>query len=504
MSIPANPVRRRPGSLLDAIKMVTELAKLTYAITENGVEISRKKDGTGKKRDGAGEPSKRSPDLGGMPQRTYTIAPLAATALAEKTGGGADNEKIKQMFIKLGIAFPPGSAVTYLPSSRELVVRNSTENWEAIENCISQLFTTSDPIPPTTNSGRSIADAIAKGGWTPVFNDPAGGEAAVERKRAADARKIGAMSFSNENMAVIIHALSKRAGIVINVDEDAVAGFEKEWTSDTWSVGDVVECKSMTVNGEGDRIDVQIRKGRINLSTPESAKLAEVLRAIIQHTARNHGPNSLCLVYGANEIAVTSLGEAFGRIATTEHIPFDPALVEHGPVEDSQSPLADKRIYDVTLQGSTMQELLEDLGTKCGVAVELDRMFSGKLTFSMQRTSSGGSDALMTKIENGVVSCIVGKEGVRVVELLVDLCRDCGMAYVDAKPALYPYFQKDRVLLTRPSKDVYVKLVKAYADGCPSEVQFSADGKTVTIRSMPQVCRFAMQLAAGCRIASQE
>jgi RNA polymerase sigma factor (sigma-70 family) len=137
-------------SALDAIKIVTECANLTYTITDEGVVISDK----AVKKAGTNDTFKPAVDVDAMAQRTYTISPLAATALVEKTGGGTDDEKIKQMFVSLGIAFPPGSTVTYQPASRKLVVRIPAEKWpaekwEAIENCISQLFATSAPILPT-------------------------------------------------------------------------------------------------------------------------------------------------------------------------------------------------------------------------------------------------------------------------------------------------------------------------------------------------------------------
>jgi RNA polymerase sigma factor (sigma-70 family) len=137
-------------SALDAIKIVTECANLTYTITDEGVVVSDK----AVKKAGTNDTFKPAVDVDAMAQRTYTISPLAATALVEKTGGGTDDEKIKQMFVSLGIAFPPGSTVTYQPASRKLVVRIPAEKWpaekwEAIENCISQLFATSAPILPT-------------------------------------------------------------------------------------------------------------------------------------------------------------------------------------------------------------------------------------------------------------------------------------------------------------------------------------------------------------------
>jgi general secretion pathway protein D len=124
-TVPLITFRVRHVSLLEALKITANVSGLKYSVQGNVVLLVP------------------ADYVGALLQRAYTLTHFGAGLVAEKTGGGND-EKVKQMLVGLGVAFPPGSGVTYFGSGRKLVVRNSAENLETFEAILTQFFNLAD------------------------------------------------------------------------------------------------------------------------------------------------------------------------------------------------------------------------------------------------------------------------------------------------------------------------------------------------------------------------
>ncbi|MCX6997857.1 MAG: hypothetical protein NTV49_12415 [Kiritimatiellaeota bacterium] len=131
----------RKVSLLDAIKYITELAGLSYRIDRNVVVILPRGY------------------MGNLMTRMYPISPSAISSMAEKAaaapaaGGAAggvtvlgaaqpaaeNRTDVRQFFIQAGVPFPEGTSVTYNQAISKLIVANTPENIEKVENLLSEL-----------------------------------------------------------------------------------------------------------------------------------------------------------------------------------------------------------------------------------------------------------------------------------------------------------------------------------------------------------------------------
>ncbi|MBD3292865.1 MAG: hypothetical protein GF393_08085, partial [Armatimonadia bacterium] len=141
--VPSITLNLRRISLMDALKIITEVANLKYRIQENVVMI---------RPIGAVEP--------GMMTELYPVQPTLIDMVVrrgdeeqdrrgsgefiEMGGRGAaaadiSRADVKQFFADMGVPFPPGSSVSYNEQISQLIVRNTRENLEIFETILSQL-----------------------------------------------------------------------------------------------------------------------------------------------------------------------------------------------------------------------------------------------------------------------------------------------------------------------------------------------------------------------------
>ena len=135
--IPTITLNLRRISLLDAIKYITEVARLKYRLEENAVMITPEGVVSGR-----------------VITRLYPVQPSIIDVVVERgeeadRGGeftemGATRSTIKksdvkEFFEKTGVPFPQGTSITYNPAISQLIVANTPENLEVFERILSRL-----------------------------------------------------------------------------------------------------------------------------------------------------------------------------------------------------------------------------------------------------------------------------------------------------------------------------------------------------------------------------
>lgn len=137
--IPLITLNMRRVTMLDALKIITELAGLRYRIEGNVVIITPV-----------------SCLVGPVVTRLYPVQPSIVEVFFEPKDNKADprpgtdyvglesglrarNGDIKQFFEKAGVPFPAGTSITYNPAVSQLIVANTAENLEVFEKILSQL-----------------------------------------------------------------------------------------------------------------------------------------------------------------------------------------------------------------------------------------------------------------------------------------------------------------------------------------------------------------------------
>lgn len=137
----------RRVTLLEAVRLVTDVANLKYRVEDNAVIITPK---------GSVE---------GVVTRLYPVQPsileiTSARPRDEAAGGGENrtdfitmgggntgtidrNTNMRQFFEGNGVPFPPGTSIAYNQAISQLIVRNTPENLEILERIIQQI----DVIP---------------------------------------------------------------------------------------------------------------------------------------------------------------------------------------------------------------------------------------------------------------------------------------------------------------------------------------------------------------------
>jgi len=135
--VPTITLNLRRISLLDALKIVTEVAGLRYRIEGNVVVITPVGYAAGP-----------------IVTRMYPVQPSILDVIIEKaeeqerTGefiemaGGETKIRradVKEFFERAGVPFPKGTSITYNPAISQLIVANTPENLEIFERILSQL-----------------------------------------------------------------------------------------------------------------------------------------------------------------------------------------------------------------------------------------------------------------------------------------------------------------------------------------------------------------------------
>lgn len=137
VAVPTITLNLRRISLLDAIKYITEVARLKYRLEENVVIITPEGVVQGR-----------------VVTRLYPVQPSILDVIVEKeeaperTGEfvemGSSRATIKKsdvrdFFEKAGVPFPAGTSITYNPTISQLIVANTPENLETFERILSRL-----------------------------------------------------------------------------------------------------------------------------------------------------------------------------------------------------------------------------------------------------------------------------------------------------------------------------------------------------------------------------
>ena len=107
--------------LREALGAITTTAGLKYSVEGNVVMIT-----------GAGF-------VGPIIMRTYTLTTVGAAVIEEHWGKEKNEKQLTSFFANLGVAFPEGGFVSYDPKSRRLLVRNTAENFTAVEAILKQI-----------------------------------------------------------------------------------------------------------------------------------------------------------------------------------------------------------------------------------------------------------------------------------------------------------------------------------------------------------------------------
>ncbi len=135
--IPTITLNLRRISLLDAIKYITEVARLKYRLEENAVMITPEGVVSGR-----------------VITRLYPVQPSIIDVVVERgeeadrggeftemgaTRSSIKKSDVKEFFEKTGVPFPQGTSITYNPTISQLIVANTPENLEVFERILSRL-----------------------------------------------------------------------------------------------------------------------------------------------------------------------------------------------------------------------------------------------------------------------------------------------------------------------------------------------------------------------------
>ncbi|MGD9873028.1 MAG: hypothetical protein AB7T27_02040 [Kiritimatiellia bacterium] len=137
-SIPTITLNLRRISLIDALKIITEVSNLRYRIDGNVVIITPAGVATGV-----------------IVTRMYPVQPSIIDVIVERgeddsdkggefvemTGSGVTMTRgdVKKFFTDAGVPFPTGTSITYNPSISQMIVANTAENLEIFERILAQL-----------------------------------------------------------------------------------------------------------------------------------------------------------------------------------------------------------------------------------------------------------------------------------------------------------------------------------------------------------------------------
>ena len=135
--IPTITLNLRRISLLDAVKYITEVARLKFRLEENAVMITPEGVVSGRviTRLYPVQPSIIDVvvDREEAPERTGEFVEMGSSRSAIK------KSDVKEFFEKTGVPFPAGTSITYNPAISQLIVANTPENLEVFERILSRL-----------------------------------------------------------------------------------------------------------------------------------------------------------------------------------------------------------------------------------------------------------------------------------------------------------------------------------------------------------------------------
>jgi hypothetical protein len=145
-------------SVLEAVRLVTEISSLTYLIVDDGIEVSRKEKGGNM---GTGRTPVKS--LRTIPEtnkiavspppsvhkgfqlreadivdRMYSMPPEVLRQLKIK---GDKDDEWQAAFEKMGVKWPKHSSIEYIANIKKLRVRNTPENFKHLELALHKLYT---------------------------------------------------------------------------------------------------------------------------------------------------------------------------------------------------------------------------------------------------------------------------------------------------------------------------------------------------------------------------
>ena len=136
-NIPTITLNLRRISLLDAIKYITEVARLKFRLEENAVMITPEGVVSGRviTRLYPVQPSIIDVvvDREEAPERTGEFVEMGSTRSNIK------KSDVREFFEKAGVPFPQGTSITYNPTISQLIVANTPENLEVFERILSRL-----------------------------------------------------------------------------------------------------------------------------------------------------------------------------------------------------------------------------------------------------------------------------------------------------------------------------------------------------------------------------
>lgn len=137
-SVPPITLNLRNVSMDDAIKYITEVARLKYRVENTAVIIT----------------SKDAP-IGNIITRMYPVQPSFMDVVVQRTemsaedherdfvglGGNVSMSKsdVKEFFERTGVPFPTGATITYNSAISQLIVANTAENLETFERILQQI-----------------------------------------------------------------------------------------------------------------------------------------------------------------------------------------------------------------------------------------------------------------------------------------------------------------------------------------------------------------------------
>lgn len=168
--IPTITLNLRRISLLDSLKIITEVAGLRYRIDGNVVIITPV-----------------NVALGPVVTRLYPVQPTLLDVIVERSEEDTDRDNefitmgqnsaqvkkgdVKEFFTKAGVPFPVGTSITYNPGISQLIVANTPENLEIFERVLSQLNVIPNQVEIEARFVEIAQNDLQEAGLEWILND---------------------------------------------------------------------------------------------------------------------------------------------------------------------------------------------------------------------------------------------------------------------------------------------------------------------------------------------
>lgn len=136
-SVPPITLNLRNVTMTDAVRFITEVARLKYRVEETAVIITPK-----------------DAPLGNIITRMYPVQPSFIDVVIERQAATAEDHDqefvgmnrttfqkgdVREFFEKTGVQFPAGASITYNAAISQLIVANTAENLETFERILQQI-----------------------------------------------------------------------------------------------------------------------------------------------------------------------------------------------------------------------------------------------------------------------------------------------------------------------------------------------------------------------------